>query len=293
MKALVTDMDGTLLNEAREVSPRNVEALKQLQQEGKPVFIATGRDYYEARLPLKKAELTVPIISANGAQIHDANGRLLKQEPLMQEQVKAIMTILRKHAIYFEVYGADAVYSDNVEQGLAVVVDVLKSTGASLTKDEMLHHAKERFELGAVKQIESYERLLEQNETILKLLAFTLDSHKLTEAKKEISRFDLVSVSSSAADNLEITHTNAQKGEALQWLCDLHGIPVQEVVAIGDNGNDLSMFAKTPLSVAMANAPQFIKEQAVYETTSNELDGVAQIIASFNQSRQKNTPVKN
>ncbi len=55
MKALVTDMDGTLLNEAREVSPRNVEALKQLQQEGKPVFIATGRDYYEARLPLKKS----------------------------------------------------------------------------------------------------------------------------------------------------------------------------------------------------------------------------------------------
>lgn len=275
-------MDGTLLNEARQVSTGNAETLKQMQQEGKPVIIATGRDYYEACVPLKKVGLEVPVISANGAQIHDETGNLLKEEPLNREQVKATMAILRKHSIYFEVYSSKAVYSDQVKQGLAVVIDVLKSTGANLTDVEMMQHAKERFEIGAVKEIASYESLIEENETILKLLAFTLDKQKLNQAAEEIRKYEQISVSSSAADNLEITHVNAQKGEALQWLCERYNLPIQEIVAIGDNGNDLSMFAKTPLSVAMENAPAYIKEQAVYETKSNELDGVAHAIAYFN-----------
>ncbi|MDO7268162.1 Cof-type HAD-IIB family hydrolase [Shouchella clausii] len=286
MKLIVTDMDGTLLDEKRSVSKENEEAIKAAQKQGAVVAIATGRDLYEATVPLKKTGLSLPIISANGAQIHDEHGRLLHEAVLSPDQARHAMAVLKNENVYFEVYTNEGVYSDDFEAGLAVVVDVLKSTGAKLSEQEIMTFAKDRFDNGSIKLIDCYEKLLEDGAVVLKLLAFSLDAERLMSARDRLELDKNFAVSASAADNLEITDVNAQKGIAVERLAQSLGISPKDVMAVGDNFNDVSMFQKAGLAVAMGNAPGEIQKQVDLVTKTNDEHGVAYAIRNYALKKQ-------
>ena len=88
-------------------------------------------------------------------------------------------------------------------------------------------------------------------------------------------------VTSSFKTNIEVTHKDAQKGIALQYYADTLGISMDEVFAIGDNSNDVSMLKLAGYSVAMGNANQEAMETATYQTDDNKHGGVAKAIQKF------------
>ncbi|WP_059105176.1 Cof-type HAD-IIB family hydrolase [Shouchella shacheensis] len=278
MKLIVTDMDGTLLNDRQEVSKENAQAVRDALADGRIVAVATGRDLREARLPLQKAGLELPIISVNGAQMHNEQQELVAEEPLSRDLVREAIEVLRAEDVYFEVYTTEGAYSDNYSKALAVVVDVLKSTGSDQSEAEMLAMAKKRFENGSVKPVDSYEKLIDQEHPILKLLAFSLEADQLNAARDRLKENEAYAVSASAADNLEITHQNAQKGIALEALANSKGVSLADCMALGDNLNDVSMFQKAGTAVAMGNAEGKIQEECHYVTKTNEEHGVAHAI---------------
>ncbi|MFD2506884.1 HAD family hydrolase [Halalkalibacter alkalisediminis] len=77
IKLIATDMDGTLLGDEREVTIENAKAVKEAQTQGVTVIVATGRDELEARLPLKQADISCPVISVNGAVTCNEHGEVL------------------------------------------------------------------------------------------------------------------------------------------------------------------------------------------------------------------------
>lgn len=90
-----------------------------------------------------------------------------------------------------------------------------------------------------------------------------------------------LAISSSSRGNIEITHSDAQKGIALESIAEKLGVDMDEVMAIGDNLNDVSMLSRVGYPVAMENATDEVKAVANYITESNEQDGVGNAIIKY------------
>ena len=96
IKLIATDMDGTLLNAAHEISQENVDAIKYAQSQGITVAIATGRAFYEANTPVAETDLSVPYICLNGAEVRDESFNIMNTSNLNHELVERIKSILDK-----------------------------------------------------------------------------------------------------------------------------------------------------------------------------------------------------
>ncbi|WP_368504418.1 Cof-type HAD-IIB family hydrolase [Alkalihalophilus sp. As8PL] len=279
MKLIAIDMDGTLLNDERKVTAENADAIKQAQKKGIEVVIATGRDDKEARIPLQEAKLSCPVISVNGAEIQTEKGEVLKVVSLDSSIVKKTMEILHKHDVYYELYTNKGAFTDNYERGIETVIDVLQSAGSSDSIEEMTRIAEERYETGAVTHIEDYKALFNDSSIhFYKVLAFSKNDQSRNAAKDKLLSFSNLAISSSASDNIEITHVEAQKGIAVRQFAEQKGISLEDVMVIGDNGNDLSMFEIAGHAVAMGNAIKEVKDIANEITATNDESGVAKAI---------------
>jgi Cof subfamily protein (haloacid dehalogenase superfamily) len=279
IKCIASDMDGTLINSQHVISQENANAIRAAKEHGVEVVIATGRSYEEAKYLLEEAGIECPIICVNGAEIRSAEGEKLASTSLTASQAQQIIKVLKEHDIYFEVYTSDGTYSTDYDKAISTIMDIFMSANSQFNSEQIVKKAKERFEKGRVHLIESYESLWnKQDVSFYKILAFTIDEHKLAGARKTLTELQGVAVSSSGKENIEITHEEAQKGIALEKFVIERGIGLHETMAIGDNYNDLSMFKIVGRAVAMGNAPDEIKKYCHVVTDTNDQNGVAKAI---------------
>ncbi|MFV9510598.1 Cof-type HAD-IIB family hydrolase [Tepidibacillus sp. LV47] len=278
IKCIASDMDGTLLSSKQTVSEENRTVIKQAQKAGIEFVVATGRSYQEAIYLLQEAGISCPIISTNGAEIRSETGERIASFPLQGDKARKIADYLDQKEMYYEVFTNEGTYIKDYQKGLATIIDILSSANPYFDTDRFLENAKERIERGSVRVVDDYQPLfVDPNIEILKILAFSLDVGKKKEVEQYLLQFD-VAVSSSGYDNLEITDIHAQKGLALEYFTRERKIKMEETMAIGDSYNDLSMFSRVGLAVAMGNANAEIKEKADQVTATNDENGVAKAI---------------
>ncbi|MFE1245602.1 Cof-type HAD-IIB family hydrolase [Fictibacillus sp. NPDC058756] len=282
MKLIAIDMDGTLVNKQLKVTKENSEVISQAVKDGHHVVIATGRSYDEARHTLEDAELHLPLICVNGAEIRSAEWEILSSTPLEFSQYEEIKSILDKEDIYYELYTSKGTYTDNREKAYEVMKDIVITSNPEATDDDVQKAALRRFRLGLVSVVGDFEKLLDQKDIeVYKFLAFSSDNDKLQRAFQHLQAVDDLAVSSSADNNLEITNSEAQKGVALKRFAEINGIPLENTMAIGDNYNDVSMLEIAGFPVAMGNAVDEIKDMAAFVTKENDESGVAFAIQRF------------
>jgi len=279
IKCIATDMDGTLVLADQTISQENIEAIKMAQDRGIEVIVATGRSYEEAIFPLKEAGIVCPIICMNGSEIRDEKGTILRSIPIDEPTFLTIQNILQDQDIYYEIYTNKGTYSNDYDKSLAVISDILLSSGLKASYEEIIEGIKERFERGRIKTIETYNELLKERDIeLLKILVFSLDSEKLSDAEKKLKEISNIAVSSSGHQNLEVTNIHAQKGIALEAFVEEKNISIKETMALGDSYNDVSMFERVGCAVAMGNAPEDIQNMCHFVTDRNEHHGVAKAI---------------
>ena len=272
-------MDGTLLNEYQKVSYENIQAIKDAQNNGIEVIVATGRSKQEALVPLNEAGLKCPIISINGAETWNVEGNVQAIKPIDLQATKKAMQLLRDHHIYFELYLGSGSYSDSKEHALDVIVKLMQTTGAVSTQKEMKRLADYRISNGSITFVDQYESLLDNEEDpVLKLLAFSTNLVILDQVEELLGKQSDLAVTASARGNLEINSIDAQKGLAVQEYAKNTGVPLDDVMGLGDNLNDLSMMKLVGYPVAMGNAAYEVKQICRYETSTNDLNGVAEAI---------------
>jgi Cof subfamily protein (haloacid dehalogenase superfamily) len=282
MKLIAIDMDGTLVNKQLKVTKENSKVIKEALNDGHHVVIATGRSYDEARHTLEDAELHLPLICVNGAEIRSKEWEILSSIPLQFSQYEDIKRILDEEDIYYELYTSKGTYTDDREKAYEVMKDIVITSNPEATDDDVQKAALRRFRLGLVSVVGDFEKLLNQKDIeVYKFLAFSSDNAKLKRAFQHLQAVDALAVSSSADNNLEITNSEAQKGVALKRFAKLKGIPLENTMAIGDNYNDVSMLEIAGFPVAMGNAVDEIKEMAAFVTKENDESGVAFAIQKF------------
>ncbi|ARJ51109.1 Cof-type HAD-IIB family hydrolase [Staphylococcus lutrae] len=279
IKLIATDMDGTLLNAAHEVSQENIKAIQYAQSQGITVVIATGRAFYEANDPIIPTGLKVPYICLNGAEVRDESFDIVHTSSLNHGLYQRIRDVLNREGIYYQVYTNFGIYTEDPERDLAIYVDIAERAGQQPNVEKIRAHIDHRIDIGTLKVVENYNHIeAVPGELIMKVLAHDTDLEKIERVKAELANSSNLAVSSSSIGNIEITHSDAQKGLALQTLAEQLGIDMSETMAVGDNLNDKSMLDRVGVAVAMENALPELKERATFVTDSNENSGVAKAI---------------
>lgn len=279
VKLIATDMDGTLLNSAHEISEENIKAIQYAQSKGVTVAIATGRAFYEANTPVKPTGLKVPFICLNGAEVRDEEFNIIYTSKLNNEQIKRITNVLKQHDLYFQVYTSARIYTEDKEKDLQIYIDIAEKMGHTPDVEKIRRSIQKRIDNGSLKEVQSYDEIYERDgEIVLKFLAFSSDLDKIDAAKEDLASYNSLAVSSSSRGNIEITHNDAQKGIALQAICEQLNITMDEVMAIGDNLNDVSMLERAKYSFAMSNGAEEVKQVAKFIAGDNEESGVGRAI---------------
>ena len=285
---IATDMDGTLLNAAHEISEENIQAIKYAQSQGITVVIATGRAFYEANAPINQTDLKVPYICLNGAEVRDESFNIMSTSNLNRELINRITEELNKENIFYQVYTNLGIYTENPLRDLEIYIDIAQRAGQEADVEKIKSGIQKRIDNGTLKVVDNYDKIQDTpGEIVMKILAFDSDLEKIDRVSETLAKSESLAVSSSSRGNIEITHSDAQKGIALNTIAERLNIDMKNVMAIGDNMNDVSMLERVGYSVAMENAAPEVKAIAKYETDSNEQSGVGKAIMKLLRENNK------
>lgn len=260
---LVTDMDGTLLNEEQEVSPANARALRRLAAAGRGLALATGRMEASVAPYVRQLDVSLPAILYNGARIVDfADGRVLYEKSLQPAAVEAALDFLRSVAVDVNVYAEGKLF-------------VREKTGPVREFE-----SKERIEAEAVGDLARFVRGSSPGPVTKLLIIGTEAEFAAIRRGLDASAFGARLVNSDPA-YLELLPADASKGEALAFLADEVGVPLANIVAMGDAQNDLEMLQRAGLGVAVANAHPEVLAAADYVAPAHHRDATAHVVERF------------
>ena len=258
-KLLVLDVDGTLLNDAKEITKRTLSALLKIQQMGVRVVLASGRPSYGLMKVAKTLELGNYggfILSYNGCQIINAqNGEILFERRINPEMLPYLEKKARKNGFALFTYHDNLILTNNSD-------------------DE---HVLDEAELNDLVVIEEEEFSTAIDFAPCKCMLVSDDEAALVALeehwKKRLS--GVLDVFRSEPFFLEVVPCSVDKANTLGALLEHLGVKREEVMAIGDGTCDVAMLQLAGMGVAMGQAPDSVKACANYITASNEEDGVA------------------
>ena len=280
IKLIASDMDGTLLNHNHKIPKENVELINYAKNQGIEFIVATGRAYYEALPALNEENINCDVISFNGGIVYDKNGNIISITPMLPKDLYYTIEILKSFDISYQLYTKNTIYTKSIETDINAYIDLIRSNGYDPDVEHLRAEAQQKLDVGYITEVENIELYLNEKENPpIKIIAISNDISKLENAAKLLLENKSISVTSSGANNIEIMHKNATKGEALKEIAKIYGINLENAVAIGDNLNDQAMLDIVGYSVAMKNGNTILKEQAKYVTEkTNSEGGVADTI---------------
>ena len=258
---LVTDIDGTLLNDNNQVTPKTLEAFQQIKREGIKIALATGRFFPDAHYFAKRIACHCPMILIHGAVIQSFEGSIISQQILPTESIPVLVELAQKEEIPYQIFQDDRfimprktkwndIYINNSEIKPLIISDIVQYL--------KLHQDVFAFTFfGTPERLDSMRKKIEE---------------KLNGS---------ISIANAHPNLLEVVAQGVNKGKTLKKLASYLEIPLSKVIAIGDNYNDIEMIKMAGLGVAMGNAHQEVKDVATYITTDNNHDGIAHFISTL------------
>ena len=260
---VVSDVDGTLTNHAGAISPATQREIRRVMSRGVHFSIATGRPTRDLQRVREELDLALPVIVSNGTIIEDlATGEIIHS---LQIEVSVICTMLDLIASH----DVDAVIMDT-PQGW--IYQVRSATGEPppwiISVGDTAH------------RIDEWNTYLAEDRTVLKIVLEGAES-ELQRIEQALAVIEGVQVTASFPNNREIFVAHAGKANAAKLLATRLGIDAANVLAIGDQRNDVELIRWAGIGVAMGNAVPELKAVADWITRSNGEDGVAHALAHF------------
>lgn len=279
---IAVDLDGTLLTSNSKISERSIKALKAAAELGIEVVIATGRGHFDVRKLLAHIDLSPWIIGANGATIHKPDGSSFLTFPLEKKQAISILKWLEDNDYYYEVFSEEAIYTpENGRELIEIELDRLQNSNTEKSLAELRHSASEQYKQFGFEFVSDYKEIEKKNVPVYSILAFSFEEEKLKKGQELFSLQKQLNVVNSGYHNFEIEDYRASKGNALALLAGNLHIPMNNVLAIGDSLNDVSMLKIAGFSIAMKNASEEVIEVCNDKTDSNDSDGVGKAVERF------------
>lgn len=266
-RLLFLDLDGTLLNDAKEITAGNRAALERTLERGHGVIITTGRPLKSALEQARRLGLDKPgcyVIAYNGAMVYDwGKGGTVFSRALTIPSVICVFEKAKELGEHIQTYDSfhvlvEAQGDDDAVRRYCKMVSMTHRVIGDIHTDLQEEPVK-----CLVINYEKKDGLLKMQEWI----------------RRNMQALDCFF---SSEYFLEVVPKGMNKGEAVKMLCDVLGVEIENAVAVGDAANDLAMLKAAGVGVAMANGTEEVKAAADYITTrDNNHDGVAEVVERF------------
>ncbi|MNZ82484.1 putative phosphatase YwpJ [compost metagenome] len=280
-RLLALDLDGTLLDEHKRITPEAYAALRHYRDQGGRVTIATGRFPASAWLHGKAAGMNAPLIALNGAVILDEqSGELLLGTPLPVSHLLELIRFVEEHQVYIHLYGYNQLLVKelnemNVRWPLANVV-------VSADKELTEANYQDQIDYIQVKPVGDFESFLNKGRApVYKATVISENPELIEELSREISGWGSFTITRTGRRRFDLNALGVSKRSALEQLCKDILLVRDEVAAIGDYDNDIDMLQWAGLGIAMGNAKEHVKSIAQAVTSTNRDNGVAQAVLKY------------
>lgn len=261
-KLIALDMDGTILNSKSELTIRTNDALRRAMSLGIKVVIATGRMYPSALPVIQKIGTETPCVFYNGAIVRNPiTGATLYEKAIDKGLTWEVLNFYREQDWYLQIY-----YEDNLY--------VLDSNDSRCKFYESI---------AKIKAVSLGEQFWDFGSESTKLLGVASDEILFRDmAERTRAKFSgRLYTATSWGVFVEMVHPDVNKARGVETVANSLGIGFNDVLAIGDAGNDKEMILWAGLGVAMGNAPDAVKASADEVAPDNDHDGVAEILERY------------
>jgi 5-amino-6-(5-phospho-D-ribitylamino)uracil phosphatase len=283
IKLLALDLDGTTLNSSGQIPDANRDAIRAAEESGVLVTIATGRRFRDAQAVGLDLELNAPLITHNGALLKYAKSEETVSCSLLSTETSLEIVRVGKD------YGGDALVSTDPHGRGTLLYDRVSDDNLPLKKylrwSETLHGV----EIGrsGVAHVSKLEDILHEHEIVHISFSGSCDamSAMMSVLGRELG--NSVTILPTIYPRLDFTlidilPADASKGHGVAKLAELNNLLPENVMAIGDNFNDLEMLEYAGTGVVMGNAdPKLLERTEFYTTLSNDESGVAAAIERY------------
>lgn len=286
-KFVAIDLDGTLLNSYGEVTPATKEALLKAKEKGVEIVLSSGRPISSTESLARELGVDNYLISGNGAAVYDIqNQKLIWDRFLTKEQVLNIAKLCEENSFFYNVYTEDEVIASSLNY------NVLFYHKENLKKIE-----EKRTHINVVQNIAKY---IEESgkDKFLKITVCDESQFIFNSIMKRLKLIDGIDVLEteymsrkkikSGTEDIsiqyfytEVTNKNVNKWSAIEFLLKMLNINKEEVLAIGDNMNDIEMIQNAGLGVVMGNSNPKMKEIADEIVSDNNSEGVLEAFNKF------------
>ncbi|MGG1600688.1 Cof-type HAD-IIB family hydrolase [Paenibacillus naphthalenovorans] len=240
-KLIALDLDGTLLTDDKRISEENKAAIRLAEDAGITVMFATGRGVQNVEEYVRELALGSPQVTVNGSEVWKAPGKLLERHVVDPGLIRRMYKLAAYYDTWFWAYCVGDIY--NKERWLP----------------ESEIDAKQWMKFGF----------------------YTENEDSLAVIRQELASWNQLEITNSHPWNLELNPKGISKASGLKRVCELLGIHMSQVMAMGDSLNDAVMLQEVGLGVAMGNAQDEVKALADTVTLTNEENGVAQAIRQY------------
>ncbi|HMK28077.1 MAG TPA: Cof-type HAD-IIB family hydrolase [Terriglobales bacterium] len=260
VRLVIADVDGTLVTQQKVLTPRASAAVQQLRNAGIAFTITSGRPPKGMQMIVDQLQLDEPIAAFNGGILVNPDLSLIRENFLNPEVARQVIPILAAHKLDVWLY-SDQDWFVKDPQGP--------------------HVAREQWTVKFPPTVVTgFDDLLAR---VAKIVGVSDDYDAVAHCEKDVQLAggDHLSAARSQPYYLDVTHPNANKGQVVLMLSEILRIPAAQIATIGDMPNDVLMFRKSGISIAMGNASPEVQRSATFVTTSNEDEGFANAMQRF------------
>jgi Cof subfamily protein (haloacid dehalogenase superfamily) len=259
IKLLLSDVDGTLVTKEKVLTERSIEAVHDLHDAGIHFAVTSGRPPRGMEMLVEPLAITSPLAGFNGGLVVEPDLEVVAERTISENLVTPSLEILESFDLSIWVYrGGDWL--------------VLDPDGPHVARES---HTVQ-FDPKVVDDFDGPG-------PVAKIVGVS-DDYDAVAAAETLAHERLgehVAASRSQPYYLDITHPEANKGAVVKFLCERYDLSEEEIATIGDMPNDVLMFARSGLSIAMGNAHREVQRAARQVTTTNDEDGFAYAVERF------------
>jgi Cof subfamily protein (haloacid dehalogenase superfamily) len=260
VRLVVADVDGALVTPDKVVTPRAHAAVQRIMEAGIAITITSGRPPRGMKMLIDELQLQLPVTAFNGGLFVRPDLSVIRENLLPREAVQPVIDILIRHKLDVWIYNEKDWF-------------VPSRHGPHVDREEW-----------TVKfppiVVSTFDGLLDR---VMKIVGVSDDLGAVARCEKDVQqeRGEHVSAARSQPYYLDVTHPKANKGEVITVLSEMLQVPTANIATIGDMPNDVLMFKRSGVSIAMGNASPEVQHQARFVTSSNKEEGFALAMERF------------
>lgn len=258
-RLVAIDMDGTLLTNEKKILEETKQDILKAFNNNVVICISTGRAFPAIKKYVDDLNINIPLVLYNGSRVRmSKDSKLLYNRVIEMDVAKEVFDIICKNDGTCCFWKNDTCYfnKDNEYTDYYRKLTTIKPNIIEDINDELFSDINKFIWFGTIEELEIVQ-------------------------KQFLANVEGINYFKSHANLLEIVPTNVSKGDTLEYLIKDLGIAQEEVIAIGDDENDISMIKFAGLGVAMGNAKDSVKNVADYITATNEENGVGKVINKY------------